>query len=27
LTYEIDIWFQEKNATNDGLDMLWSPAF
>jgi hypothetical protein len=27
LTYEIDVWFQEKILTNDELDMIWSPAF
>jgi hypothetical protein len=27
LTYEIDVWFQEKFLTDDALDLIWSPAF
>jgi hypothetical protein len=27
LTYEIDVWFEEKFLTNDALDLIWSPAF
>jgi hypothetical protein len=27
LTYEIDVWFQEKFLTNDAVDLIWSPAF
>jgi hypothetical protein len=27
LTYENDVWFQEKILTNDALDLIWSPAF
>jgi hypothetical protein len=23
LTYEIDVWFQEKNLNNDELDLIW----
>jgi hypothetical protein len=27
LTYEIDVWYQEKFLTNDALDLIGSPAF
>jgi hypothetical protein len=27
LTYEIDVWFQEKILTNDALDLVGSPTF
>jgi hypothetical protein len=27
LTYEINVWFQEKILTNDTLDLIWSPVF
>jgi hypothetical protein len=27
LTYEIDVWFEDKFLTNDALDLIWSPAF
>jgi hypothetical protein len=27
LTYEIDVWFEEKFVTNDALDLIESPAF
>jgi hypothetical protein len=26
LTYEIDVWFQEKFLTNDARDLIWSPV-